>query len=294
MGLGADLDWLQLASLIVVLLAVGVIAGVIAGLLGVGGGIVIVPALFYMLGGLGYDESVLMRVCIATSLATIVFTSVRSVMAHHQRGAVDWDLLKAWGPYVAGAAALGVLAASVMETRALLAVFGALALMVALHMGIGYLTERRRAAGPAAGGETRGALGDSLPTGWAMRAWAAAIGFFSTLMGVGGGTLGVTIFTLYATPIHRAVATAAGLGVLIATPSAIGFIFTGLGAENTPPFSLGYVNLAAFAIIAPMTVACAPIGARIAHWLDPRPLRAVFAVFLGFTALNMLREAGFG
>lgn len=283
-------QWGEIGALLAALLAVGAVAGVLAGLLGVGGGIVIVPALFYLLGLLGYGGDALMHVCVATSLATIVFTSIRSVTAHARKGAVDWDLLRAWAPYVIGAAILGVAAAEGMRTRALTAVFGALALTVSLHMAFGHLLLGRAEEGAPAAGP----LGSSPPQGWALRLWASAVGFFSTLMGVGGGTLGVTVMSLYATPIHKAVATASGLGVIIATPSTFGFILTGLDAADTPPFSLGYVNLAAFAIISPMTVACAPLGVRLAHWLDPKPLRLAFAVFLAITALNMLRQAAFG
>ncbi len=286
-------DWFEILSLAAALLAVGAVAGLIAGLLGVGGGIVIVPALYYMLRGLGYGPEHVMHVCVATSLATIVFTSVRSVMSHAKRGAVDWDMLRDWAPYIVASAVVGVALAGVMNTRALLAVFGGLAFAVALHMAFGFLLQRRRAA-RGAPEPASGPLGDAPPTGWAMRLWASFVGFFSTLMGVGGGTLGVTIMTLYATPIHKAVATAAGLGVLIAAPSTLGFLLTGHGLEGKPPFTLGYVNLAAFAIIVPMTVAFAPLGARLAHALDPRPLRLVFAFFLAVTALNMLRKAGLG
>lgn len=127
-----------------------------------------------------------------------------------------------------------------------------------------------------------------------MRGWAGFVGFFSTLMGVGGGTLGVTIMSLYATPIHTAVATASGLGLLIALPATVGFLITGLDVVDKPPFTIGYVNYAAFAIISPMTVAFAPLGVRLAHWLDPKPLRTAFAVFLALTALNMLRKAVLG
>lgn len=274
-----EISILSLALLLGFMLMVGAVAGVLAGLLGVGGGIVIVPALFYVFIALDYPDATLMHVCVATSLATIVLTSMRSVAAHHRKGAVDFGLLKAWAPWIALGAVFGVIAADWLKSDMLMVVFGVLAFVVALHMAFGRAHWR---------------LGEAPPAGAAKGALATAVGFFSVLMGIGGGTFGVPILTLYSVAVHRAVATAAGFGLIIAAPSVIGFVISGWDEPMRPPFTLGYVNLPAFAIIVPMTVLCAPIGVRLAHSMNPRPLKLLFAFFLAVTALNMLRKAFYG
>ncbi|MFV0473161.1 MAG: sulfite exporter TauE/SafE family protein [Pikeienuella sp.] len=269
----------DLALLVAFLLLVGAAAGVLAGLLGVGGGIVIVPALFYVFIALDYPPETLMHVCVATSLATIVLTSARSVSSHHRKGAVDWALLRSWAPYIGVGAVLGVLAADRLKSAALMVVFGLLAFAVSLHMAFGRAHWR---------------LGEAPPSGPARGGIATSVGFLSVLMGIGGGTFGVPLLTLYGVAVHRAVATAAGFGLIIAIPSTIGFIISGWGEPLRPPFTLGYINVPAFAIIVPMTVLCAPYGVKLAHSLNPRPLKLLFAFFLAVTALNMLRKAFYG
>lgn len=266
-----DLSTLML--MLVLLMAIGAFAGVIAGLLGVGGGIVLVPAFFYAFGHMGYAGDQLMQVCLGTSLATIIVTSVRSALAHHRKGAVDWAILRAWGAYVAVGALAGFVLAASLKSAALQAIFGVLALVAGVYMAFGRDHWRLGAAMP--GGVARGGLGGGL-------------GFFSALMGIGGGTFGVPMMTLYGMPIHRAVATAAGFGIIIAVPAAVGFLT--LQVANAPPFSIGAVNLPAFGVIIAMTLLTTPYGVRLAHWMDARPLKRVFAVFLILVALNMLRK----
>lgn len=271
-----ELTFGEIAALLAFMLGVGAVAGVLAGLLGVGGGIVIVPALFYVFTALGYPAQTLMHVCVATSLATIVLTSARSVHSHSKKGAVDLDLLKAWAPWIGAGAVLGVLAADRLKSELLMVVFGVAALAVALHMAFGRKDWR---------------LADAPPAGAARGGVATGVGFLSVLMGIGGGTFGVPLLTLFGVAVHRAVATAAGFGLIIAIPSTIGFILSGMGEADRPPFTLGYVNLPAFIIIVPMTVLCAPYGVKLAHSLNPRPLKLLFAFFLAVTAINMLRKA---
>lgn len=200
---------------------IGAATGVIAGLLGVGGGIVLVPCFFYLFGQLGYASDHLMQVCIRTSTATIVVTSLRSVALHSKKGAVDWALLKGWAPWLVLGSILGVVAAYALKNTALQAIFGGLA-----HAG-GAL-HGLRAARVAAGRR------DAAPAGCRDRGHGA--GLFSTLMGIGGGTFGVPLMTLYGKPIHRAVATASGFGVAILDPSLAGFLF--LSVPDAPPFSI--------------------------------------------------------
>lgn len=269
----------DLLPMIVLLLVIGGVAGVIAGLLGVGGGIILVPAFYFAFAYLGYDSPWLMQICLATSLATIVVTSVRSVLAHHRKGAVDWAILRGWAPGIALGALLGVAAASGLRSAVLMAVFGVLGLCIGLYLALGRADWR---------------LGEAMPRGVARAAMSPAVGFLSVLMGIGGGSFGVPLMSLYGVPIHRAVATAAGFGVIIAVPSVAGFLFGHVPAEMRPPLTVGFVNLPAFAIVIAMTMMTAPLGVRLAHSMDPRPLKRLFAVFIMVMAANMLRKAFWG
>ncbi len=256
------------------LLAIGAFAGVLAGLLGVGGGIILVPAFYYAFAGLGYDSPQLMQLCLATSLATIIVTSVRSVLSHNKKGAVDWGVLRGWGPGIALGALVGVTVAAQLRSEVLQAIFGGLAFSVALYMTLGNSAWR---------------LGQAMPTGPVKWLLAPLMGLLSVLMGIGGGSFGVPVMTLYGKPIHKAVATAAGFGVIIAVPSVLGFLLVDMAVA--PPLSVGAVNLPAFGLVIAMTLITAPWGAALAHRLDPKPLKRVFGVFLMLVALNMLRKA---
>ncbi|MCB1398076.1 MAG: sulfite exporter TauE/SafE family protein [Rhodobacter sp.] len=267
-------DPVLLAQLAALLAVIGGIAGVIAGLLGVGGGIVLVPAFFYAFTTLGYGGPQLMQVCLATSLATIIVTSIKSVRTHNKRGAVEWDILKGWGPWIAAGALLGMVAASGLRSVVLQGVFGVLGLTVGLYLAFGRAHWR---------------LGTAMPTGVPRAATGGVMGFLSVLMGIGGGSFGVPLMTLFGVPIHRAVATAAGFGVIIAVPSVAGFLTMSIDAP--PPYTVGAVNLPAFALVIAMTMITTPWGVKLAHALDPKPLKRIFAVFIIVMAANMLRKA---
>jgi len=265
--------WL-LAQMSVLLVIIGALAGVIAGLLGVGGGIVLVPAFFYAFSALGYGGPALMQVCLATSLATIVFTGLKSVRGHHARGSVDGDILRGWGPWIAAGAVVGVLVASGLRSVVLQGVFGVLGLLVGLYMAFGRPEWR---------------LGAAMPAGWGRRITAPVLGFLSVLMGIGGGSFGVPLMTLFGVPIHRAVGTASGFGMVIAVPAVIGFLF--LWPDQVPPLTLGAINLPAFLLVIGTTNWTTGWGVRLAHTLDPKPLKRVFALFISLMAANMLRLA---
>lgn len=269
-------DLATLAPLLVLILAIGAFAGIVAGLLGVGGGIILVPAFFFTFQALGYDAPDLIQICLATSLATIIVTSLRSLMAHHKKGAVAWPILIRWAPGIALGAILGVMATEGLAPQALMAIFGCLGVLVGLYFGFGNPDWR---------------LGNSMPGPIGRTITAPILGFLSVLMGIGGGSFGVPLMSLYGTPIHRAVATASGFGVVIAVPSVLGFLLVQGASEGRPPMMLGQVNLVAFALVVTMTFLTAPLGARLAHAMDPGPLRRVFVVFIMVMALNMLREA---
>ncbi|SMX34419.1 sulfite exporter TauE/SafE family protein [Actibacterium lipolyticum] len=268
-------DPATLALLAVLLLAIGAFAGLIAGLLGVGGGIVLVPAFLYTFSALGFDSPYLMQVCLATSLATIIVTSLRSVASHNKKGAVDWDVLRAWAPGIIIGAIVGGLVASSLRSVVLQGIFGFFGIFIGLYLAFGKPTWR---------------VSDEMPAGPVRAALSSIVGFLSVLMGVGGGSFAVPTMTLYGQPIHRAVATAAGFGLAIAVPSVIVFFFTQIPADVRPPFTIGAVNIPAFLLVISMTMITAPIGANLAHSMNPKPLKRVFAAFLILVALNMLRK----
>lgn len=256
------------------LLATGAFAGILAGLLGVGGGIVLVPAFLYVFTQTGHGGQDVMQLCLATSLATIIVTSIRSVMAHHRRNAVDWSIIRGWAPGIGLGALLGVLTVGALRTQALQFIFAVLVICIAGYMAISRPNWR---------------LASAMPRGLRRLAMAPPVGFLSVLLGIGGGSFGVPLMTLHGLPIHRAVATAAGWGVLIALPSVA--IFLMMPVENPPPMTLGSVNLPAFLVTICMTLITAPLGAALAHRTDAARLKRIFAFFLMLVALNMLRKA---
>ncbi len=265
-------DPASLALLAGALLLSGAVAGLVAGLLGVGGGIVIVPVLFQLFSVLGFDEAVRMHLAVGTSLSTIVATSIVSMRSHARRGGVDWELFRRWAPAIAVGVIGGTLIAAVVRGTALSAVFATVALVVAGYMSLAPDSLR---------------LTDRLPGGAVLAAIGAAIGGISAMMGIGGGTLTVPTLVLCNYPIRRAVGTAAAVGLLIGVPGTIGFVASGWGEPDLPPLSLGYVSVLGFAVLTPATVLCAPYGAKLAHSIKPRTLRLAFAAFLLATSVKM-------
>ena len=266
-------DWILLA---VAMLATGCVAGVLAGLFGIGGGIVIVPVLEAVLGFLGVDPAIRMHVAVATSLATIIPTSISSARAHHRRGAVDVEVVKRWAVFVLVGALLGAWIAAQVHSRVLAGVFATLALLVALKLV--FLPTSRN-------------LTPSVPSAPWVFVIPTAIGCFSSMMGIGGGTFSVMTLTLFNEPIHRAVGTAALFGLVISLPGTVGFILTGLDDPRLPPASLGYVNLLGLAAIAPTTVLMAPLGARIAHGFSAKKLSIFFGLFLVIVSARLFYRA---
>ncbi len=267
-----DAQNLDLLIFAVALLSAGVFAGVIAGLLGVGGGIVSVPVMFHVFTLLGLDKAIVMHLAVGTSLAIIIPTSISSLRSHYRRGAVDMSLLKAWAPAMIVGVALGSLFAGFANADLLIAVFASVALVVAVNMAFGRANWR---------------LGEHMPSGPKTHILAGTIGGLSTMMGIGGGTFGVTVMTLFGYPIHRAVGTAAGFGVLISIPGTVGFIASGLDVPGRPPFSLGYVNVIGFGLLASASVVSAPVGVWLAHAMKRAVLLRAFALFLFLTSLRM-------
>lgn len=262
--------------LAIAMLATGCVAGVLAGLFGIGGGIVIVPVLEAALGYLGVDPAIRMHVAVATSLATIIPTSISSARAHHQRKSVDLDVIRRWAFFVLTGALIGAWIASQVHSRVLALVFATLALLVAAKMVL--LPETRN-------------LTQTVPRGPLVAVIPTAIGCFSSMMGIGGGTFSVMTLSLFNVPIHRAVGTAALFGLIISVPATIGFIVTGWGDPRLPQGNLGFVSLVGFAVIAPATVLTAPLGAKIAHGLSQKRLSMLFGLFLLVVALRLFFRA---
>ena len=266
-------EWIVLFA---AMLATGCIAGVLAGLFGIGGGIVVVPMLDVALGVLGVDPAIRMHVAVATSLATIIPTSISSARAHHRRGAVDLGIVKRWAVFVLLGALLGTWIASQLHSRVLALVFASLALLVAIKMI--FMTENRN-------------LTDDIPRGPWVPVIPAFIGCASSMMGIGGGTFSVMTLTLFNQPIHRAIGTAALFGLVISLPGTIGYVITGFNDARVPTGNFGYVSLIGLALIAPASVLTAPIGAKLAHRFSARRLSLLFGAFLIVAAARLFYRA---
>ncbi len=255
------------------LLATGVMSGIAAGLLGIGGGAIIVPALATALAIMGFDADVVQHIAVGTSLAIIIPTGIASALAHHKRGAVDGEALKLWAPVIVVATFVGGLMAGLYSGDVLRIVFGVMALFIAANIVLPF---QERLMGHLRGSRLT------------HRIAAALVGYVSALMGVGGGALSVPTLHAFGATMHRAVGSGAAIGVFIAVSGTLGFIISGWSVADRPPFSLGYINVPALLLIGLTATLCAPLGAAIAHRLQQRTLKLAFAAFLTFTGLSML------
>jgi uncharacterized membrane protein YfcA len=267
---------LGLMPFIAGLLVTGVVSGVAAGLLGIGGGAIIVPALSAALLLLGFDSDVTQHVAVGTSLAIIIPTGIMSARSHHKRGAVDVEILKLWAPVVAVATFLGGLIAGYFTGDVLRIVFGVMAFFIAANILLPF-QERL--------------MGHLRHSPLTHRISAAIVGFISALMGVGGGSLSVPTIHAFGATMHKAVGTGAAIGVFIALAGTLGFIISGWTVDGRPPLSLGYINVVALVLVGATAAISAPLGAALAHRLQQRTLKITFAVFLIFTGANMIWKA---
>lgn len=259
--------------LIAELIVLGLATGFLAGLLGIGGGMVMVPFITLILTGRGLSADLAVKMAIATSMATIIFTSVSSVRAHHKRGAVRWDIVKRLAPGIVLGAALASLGVFALLKGSWLALF--FALFVGFSATQMLIDKKPKASRTLPG--TAGQLGAG-----------GAIGFLSGLVGAGGGFVSVPFMTWCNVPIHNAVATSAALGFPIALANAVGYAITGQGVSGLPEASLGYIYLPALLVIACASVLMAPLGVKAAHALPVRTLKRVFAAILYMLAVYML------
>ena len=272
MFLGMSYEALTLLA--ISLLLAGAATGFFAGVFGVGGGIIIVPVLYELFRILGVAEEVRMPLAVGSSLAIIVPTSIRSFRAHLEKGAVDTELLKAWAIPVV----IGVIGGSLIARVAPPAVFKS------LFAGIAAFTSFRLLLA-----KDNWVLKSEMPKGFWLKAYGLVIGLLSSLMGIGGGQLCNVYMMLYRRPIHQAVATSSGLGVLISIPGALGYVYAGWPKMDLlPPFSLGFVSLIGVALFIPTSMLVVPYGVKLAHRLPKRKLEIAFGFFLLIVVLRFL------
>ena len=266
----------EFVAFILALAAAGIITGMLAGLFGVGGGAVIVPVLYQVFTTLGVPEGVRMHLCVGSSLAIIIPTSIQSYRTHRAKGATRMDVLKLWAVPVVVGTVLGSVLAAFAPGLLLKAVF----VLIAGSNAIKNLAGRE---------DWR--IGADFPGTLTMRGYGFGIGFASALMGIGGGAISNMIFSFYGRSIHQAVATSAGLGVLISIPGTLGYVIGGWD-QSMPPelLALGYVSLTALVLVAPITTLAAPFGARLAHRMPKRKLEIAFGVFLAIVCARFLYD----
>ncbi|MEG3177947.1 sulfite exporter TauE/SafE family protein [Sphingomonas sp. RB3P16] len=265
------------APAILAMLAAGLFAGFAAGLFGIGGGFVVVPAMIALLPLLGGAKGEYTHVAIGTSFATIVITALRSTLSHHRRGAVDFQILRDWAPWIILGVGIGVLLAQRMTGQTLTFIFAGGIVLMSINFLVPRLARRQ--------------VSDTMPRGLPRAAIAGGLGLFSSLLGIGGGTVAVIVMTLCGRSIHKAIATASGFGFIIAVPGTIGWILIGLGKPGLPVGSLGYVNVLGAVVITSMSILTAPLGVAAAHALPPEPLKRVFGGYLLFIAAVMANRA---
>jgi uncharacterized membrane protein YfcA len=262
----------DLAGLLVLLVGAGLLGGFLSGLLGIGGGGILVPVLYEAFGVMGVPEDVRMHVTLGTTLGVIAPTVLRSFAAFRARGTVDMDVVRRMGPWVFLGVTVGVLIADHASSVVLRWVWVVFGTVLAIKMVLGRDDWR---------------ISDELPRPPWLEGAAFAIGTISTLMGIGGASFTVPLLTLYGRPLLQAVATATGLGPIIAIPGIIGYVLSGWGEPGLPPLSLGYVNAGAL-LLAPLGVFAAPYGVRAAHSIPKRALELAFAAFLACVAFRFL------
>lgn len=267
----------ELLVLAFALLATGSIAGVTAGLFGVGGGFIVVPALLTVLPLFGADSDKNIYIAIGTSLATIIVSSARSVQAHHKMKAVDFPLLRDWAPWLVMGVVLGILIASRVDAQSLVLVFALGVLIYSFY----FLAPESFS------------FSDrhyDVPDGAGRAALASGLGGFSALLGIGGGTPFVVTMVMCGRSLHQAVATASGVGFIIALPGTIGFLAMGLFDSGLPAGSVGYIHIPALLAISLASIVTAPLGVKLAHSLSDIHLKRVFGIYLLCVSGTMLSK----
>ena len=255
----------DLAFSIALLISSGIFAGFIAGLFGIGGGVVVVPALYYIFTLAEVDESIRMHLAVGTSLANIVPISIISVINHHRRGVVDVGFLKFIFISVLIGVIFGSVAVSSLKGSSLILIYSIILFFVALQFF--FWKDQWRFA-------------NKFPKTITGHTYGSSIGFLSVIIGVGGGSLSIPVLKLYNFDIREAIGTAAGIGTIVAIPGTIGFMISGYQNDINLPLTFGYVSLVGLILITPMTVIGAPIGVRFAHYISKSKLNRIFGLFI--------------
>lgn len=267
------MTWAGFSMLAFALLAAGLVVGFLSGLLGIGGGGILVPVLYETFAALGVDPAIRMHMAIGTSLAVIMPTSLRALMAHSAKGVVDWVAIRRIGPWIVVGVVIGIMVADRVAGTTLKWVWVVFGTLFAVKMALGRDNWR---------------LGNDLPAPPKLEIYSVCVGIVSVLMSIGGAAFIVTFLTLYGRPVLQAVATSSAIGPLIAIPGVIGMIWAGWGHPGLPPLSLGFVNLLGAAMIIPSSVLIAPVGVRLAHGISRRKLELAFAALLVVIVLRFL------
>lgn len=254
-------------------IAAGVVVGLFAGLLGIGGGLILVPVLFELTRALDADPATAMRAAIATSLACVIATGLRSALSHYRRGALDAALIRSWAPSIIVGSLIGAEIATRVDATTLLTAFAVMTVVLAVHMAFGRREWR---------------LGDAPPAAVFRLGGGGFVGFVAGLLGLGVAGLGVPLMTLFNASVRAAVPAVALIGALAAIPATVRFIIAGWGVTPLPPYSFGYVNVLGFALIVPVAMLVTPLGAAWSHQVSQQTLRRIFAVFLAVNAVRML------
>ena len=252
-------------------LVTGAFAGFAAGLFGVGGGLIIVPVLFYVFATQGYEPQHLMHMAIATSLATIMFTSISSTLAHHKKQAVLWPLVFTLSPGIIIGAWFGGISASALDTKVLATIFAVFELLVATNLILQTQPEQHQTN-----------IGRITAT-----AGGTVIGFISSIVGIGGGTMTVPFLHWFNISMQKAVATSAACGFPIALVGTLSYVYSGWGLQLTGTMTIGYLQLYALAVIASSSFIFAPLGAKLAHSISEKTLRLSFAFILILLSILM-------
>lgn len=269
-----ELDVMDYLPLLLSLMATGVLAGLLAGLLGVGGGIVIVPVLYFVFQGMGMGNIEAMSLATGTSLAAIIPTSISSIRSHHFKCNVDWHLIKRWWLWMF----LGVIAGGMLISGFKSTLFILLFALISGFISLRMLSNTKT-------------ILLAMPSLLIQRMVASIIGFLSVMVGIGGGTLGVPILSKFSFVTHHAVGTAAAFGLIIALPGAIMMFLLAATPANSPFGTYGAINVPTLLMIIPLTVLFAPLGVRLGQKLNADTLKKVFAVVLLITSIRMFTQA---
>ena len=263
-------------AIILIFLFTGLLSGFLAGLLGVGGGIIIVPVSYFVLINLGYSIEIVMHVAVASSLAVIVFTSISSIISHFKLGNIEFYIIKKWFLGVMFGSLIGSLLANEIKGEILVLIFVSLALLISINM----LFQKKIKI-----------IKKNIPNSFFLNFLISGnIGLLSALIGIGGGSFSVPTLSMFSKKIHKAVGTSSALGFFIAFPASISYIFLGSNIDNLPPYSIGYVNLLIVPLVALTSIFTANIGAKISSKIDKNSLKKIFAIFLLFTCVSLVIE----